>query len=67
MPSFTLAGQLASFIDKGEGGLGLSWKEATEEIPYELILLMQRDKAHAENDDNYYEVEDEEAFFKYLT
>ena len=63
IPSYTLAGQLASFIDKGEGGLGLTFKEATEEIPYELILLMQKDKAHIASSDTMIEVEDEDAYF----
>lgn len=53
-------------MDKGEGGLGLSWHEAVEEIPYELILLMQRDKPHMKSDDDYYEVEDESAYFANL-
>lgn len=59
IPSYTIAGQLASFIDKGDGGLGLTYKEATEIIPYELLLLMQKDKAHLASDDTMVEVEDE--------
>lgn len=62
IPSYTIAGQIASFIDKGEGRLGLSYNEAVNEIPYELILLMQKDKAHWAGDDAKVEVEDEDDY-----
>lgn len=60
----TIAGQIATFLDKSESGLGLTWHEAVEVIPYELILLMQRDKPHMLNDDDYLEVENELDFFQ---
>lgn len=63
IPSFTLAGQLASFIDKSENGLGLSLEEALDGVPYELLLLMQRDKARITPDDAEVEVDDS-YFFK---
>lgn len=44
--------------------MGLTWHEAVEVIPYELILLMQRDKPHMLNDDDYLEVENELDFFQ---
>lgn len=62
--SRTLAGQIAGFLDKGEGGLGLTWHEATQEIPYELLLLMQRDKAHLATKDTLVEEDDEDKFFR---
>lgn len=52
------------FLDKSEAGLGLTWHEAVEVIPYELILLMQRDKPHMINDDDLCEVDDEVEFFR---
>lgn len=64
IPAHTIAGQLATFIDKGEGGLGLSYHEALDEIPYELILLMQRDKSHIASDDVLVEEEDETKYFR---
>lgn len=39
----TLIGQLATFMDS----LHLSYKEAFEEIPYRVMLIMQKDKLHA--------------------
>lgn len=45
-------------------GLGLTYHEAVDIIPYELLMLMQRDKAHVLSDDDMMEVEDEVAFFK---
>lgn len=59
IPSYTLAGQLAYFVGKGECGLGLSYKEAVEEIPFELLLLMQKDKAHIVSEDTLVEVSEE--------
>lgn len=49
-------------MDKKEG-LGLSYKEAFEIIPYELLLLMQRDKLRIASSDSMVEVTEEE-FFK---
>lgn len=38
----TLVGQMASFMES----LKLSYREVFEVIPYEQLLLMQRDKLH---------------------
>lgn len=57
----TMAGQIATFMSKE--GLGLSWKEAVEILPYELILLMAKDKLHYAGDDTKVEVDDS-VFFK---
>lgn len=56
----TIGGQIATFISKE--GLGLSWKEAVEQIPYELILLMARDKLHYAGADAKVEVDESEFF-----
>lgn len=41
----------------------MTYKEAVDEIPYELILLMQRDKAHIADEDSMVEVENESEYF----
>lgn len=58
----TMAGQIATFM--GKDGLGLTWHEAVEKIPYELILLMAKDKLHYVGDDVKVEVDDSEFFKK---
>lgn len=59
MPSKTLLGQVATFIEY----LHLSYDEVVYKIPFRNLLLMLKDKQHTCYGDVYEEV-DEEEFFK---
>jgi len=48
----TLLGQIASFIEN----LHLSYKEVFEEIPYQNLILMQKDKLHGTTGDVIQEI-----------
>lgn len=52
-------GQVASFMDN----LHLSYREVTQEIPYRVLVIMQKDKLRVAYGDVMREVGDEE-FFK---
>ena len=59
MPSKTLIGQVATFIEN----LHLTYDEVVRGIPYRVLVLMLKDKQHTCYGEVWEEV-DEEEFFK---